>query len=349
MTTFHEFLCERIEHGGFTTEDALAAFLPLVRQVIAAHEAGLCAPLEGLGALKVDGGRIGFDEKDRCQPRNKLSRVRRMLRPEAKAVEVVNRATVVRDVDAGFDEFQSKASDAHDGDLERPAWLRRYVGWEHRLEHHDPLTDVFSLGLILASLACSLDLTDPEDHQRFVARRSNLFELTPDLHPVLAKAIRAMTELDRHKRPQDLQALSRVLETYRDQEVDFETDLARNRGFGGEAPPAKRRIILDKLRERLFEISRRNRLLDFQPTMQSVNLTQASIPLVFDYRNVREDQIVTWSRAFCRDVLSGHPVSLNKYLNFREAIYLPGTLDRIRAESSRDEREFGFAQLRLVI
>ena len=68
--------------------------------------------------------------------------------------------------------------------------------------------------------------------------------------------------------------------------------------------------------------------------MQSVNLTQASIPLVFDYRNVREDQIVTWSRAFCRDVLSGQPVSLNKYLNFREAIYLPGTLDRIRAESA---------------
>ena len=96
------------------------------------------------------------------------------------------------------------------------------------------------------------------------------------------------------------------METYRDQEVDFETDLARNRGFGGEAPPAKRRIILDKLRERLFEISRRNRLLDFQPTMQSVNLTQASIPLVFDYRNVREDQIVTWSRAsavtFCQDI-----------------------------------------------
>ena len=174
----------------------------------------------------------------------------------------------------------------HDGDLERPAWLRGYVCWEHRLEHHDPLTDVFSLGLILASLACSLDLTDPEDHRRFVAHRSNLFELTPDLHPVLAKAIRAMTELDRHKRPQDLQSLSRLLENYRDHEVDFETDLARNRGFGGEAPPAKRRIILDKLRERLFEVSRRNRLLDFQPTMQSVNLTQASIPLVFDYRNV---------------------------------------------------------------
>ena len=48
-------------------------------------------------------------------------------------------------------------------------------------------------------------------------------------------------------------------------------------------------------------------------------------------------------------MLSGHAVSLNKYLNFREAVYLPGTLDRIRAECARDEREYGFAQLRLVI
>ncbi len=83
--------------------------------------------------------------------------------------------------------------------------------------------------------------------------------------------------------------------------------------------------------------------------MQSVNLTHASIPLMFDYRNVREDQLVTWNGRFCRDVLSGQAVSLNKYLNFREAVYLPGTLDRIRAEASRDEREYGFAQLRLVI
>jgi len=39
---------------------------------------------------------------------------------------------------------------------------------------------------------------------------------------------------------------------------------------------------------------------------------------------------------------------LNRYLNFREALYLPSQLDRIGAESRRDEKEFGFAQLRLV-
>jgi hypothetical protein len=129
MTTFHEYLSERIEHGGFTTEDALAAFLPLVRQVIAAHEAGLCAPLEGIKKLKVDEGRIGFDEQDRCPPRNNLSRVRKLLRPEAKAVDVVHRATVVRHVDDGLDEVRTRAEAEPSSKLERPKWLRGYICW----------------------------------------------------------------------------------------------------------------------------------------------------------------------------------------------------------------------------
>jgi predicted DNA-binding WGR domain protein len=347
MTTFHDFLRDRIEHGGFTTEDVLASFLPLVRQVIETHEAGLCAPLEGIGALQVDEGRIWFADASRCERRNNLARLRRLSKPEAKGVEVLKRANVVHDIDTGLDE--PAPSPGADHELQRPDWIRGYVCWEHRLEHHDPLTDVFSVGLILVSLACSLDLTEPEDHKKFVANRNNLFAITPALHPVLAKTIRAMTELDRQKRPQDLRSVLRVLENYRDQEVDFDVDLARGGNLDDAAPKAKRRIILEKLRERLFEVSRRNRLLDFKPTLQSVNLTQASIPLMFDYRNVRADQIVIWGAAFSRDVLTGQAVSLNKYLNFREAVYLPGTLNRIRAECSRDEREFGFAQLRLVI
>ncbi len=42
-------------------------------------------------------------------------------------------------------------------------------------------------------------------------------------------------------------------------------------------------------------------------------------------------------------------MSLSKYLNFAEAIYLPSVLDRIIVEARRDEAEYGFAQLRLVV
>ena len=57
--------------------------------------------------------------------------------------------------------------------------------------------------------------------------RRNLFDLNPQLHPVLAKAIVRMTELNRHRRPQDLAGLLHTLENYRDQDVDFDFDLAR--------------------------------------------------------------------------------------------------------------------------
>jgi len=42
-------------------------------------------------------------------------------------------------------------------------------------------------------------------------------------------------------------------------------------------------------------------------------------------------------------------VLLGKYLRFEEAAYLPGQLDQIRTEARRDQTEYGFAQLRLVV
>ena len=158
-----------------------------------------------------------------------------------------------------------------------------------------------------------------------------------------------MTEIDRHRRVQDLRALLHNLENYRDQEIDFEVDLARIPGFVQKDDRSKQHVVLGKLRERLFEISKRNRLLHFHATMQTVNLTHASVPLSFDITNIRPDQILVWNDSLHAALTGGEPISLNKYLNFAEALYLPSMLDRIMAESRRDQAEFGFGQLRLVI
>ena len=158
-----------------------------------------------------------------------------------------------------------------------------------------------------------------------------------------------MTEIDRHRRVQDLRALLHNLENYRDQEIDFDVDLARIPGFVQKDDRSKQHMVLGKLRERLFEISKRNRLLQFHATMQTVNLTHASVPLSFDITNIRPDQILVWNDSLQAALVGGEPVSLNKYLNFAEAMYLPSMLDRIMAEAQRDQAEFGFGQLRLVI
>jgi len=70
-------------------------------------------------------------------------------------------------------------------EITRPVYLPGYVAWEHRVGHHDQLTDVFSLGLILASCTCGLDLTDPEDRGTVRLNRGNLSRLAANFIPSL--------------------------------------------------------------------------------------------------------------------------------------------------------------------
>ncbi len=348
-TDFHGFLRARLAGGGFATADCLASVLPLMRETLEAHAAGKVAPLEGLDALHVEDGRIWFEQAKRQPMRENRTAVERLAIKRSLAVEVIAEAHRTVDIDDGSDTFVDATVGQRGQDLVAPVYLPGYVSWEHELQHHDPLTDVFSLGLILTSLACGLDFTDREDLLRFVASRRNLFALNRDLHPVLAQAIVRMTELDRHRRAQDLAALIRNLENYREQDVDFDFELARLAELAPADPPTKQHAVLTKLRERLFEISRRNRLLNFRPTMQTVNLTHASVPLSFDHKSIQPEQILVWTDDLQQTILRSGSLSLNRYLNFNEALYLPGVLDHLAAEARRDQAEFGFAQLRLVI
>jgi hypothetical protein len=350
MTNFAEFLTQRLAAGGFSTEDTLASFLPLLRETLEAHAVGCVAPLEGLDALRVEDVRIWFEDAQRLPPRTNGDALRRLAAAsKPRAVEVIAEARRTTDVDDGQETTANMAISERGQELTRPVYLPGYVGWEHAAGHHDPLTDVFSLGMILASLACGLDFRDRDDLRKFVAHRRNLFAIHPKLHPVLARVIYRMTELDRHARVQDLAAVLRVLEHYREQDIEFEFDLARLDGFERQDRPTRQQLVLSKLRERLFEVSRRNRLLHFRPTMHSVNLTHASVPLAFDVQSIRPEQILTCNEPLRQAILSGQPMSLNKYLNFAEALYLPYVLDKIQAEARRDLKEFGFAQLRLVL
>lgn len=344
---FHEFLGMRLQEGGFTTEDALASFLPLLRETINTHQAGLVAPLIGLAELKVENSRIWFNQDSRVEGSDNRSALERIESHNRSGVEVVDEQRAVTTGDEDF-KWITQLVQEPGQPIERPCFLPGYVCWEHELDHHDPLTDVFSLGMILASMVCGLDLSDRDQLRRFVQARNNLFEINGDLHPVLARAVTKMTEPSRRRRVQDLGALLQTLENYRDQGIDFDLEIARMSEFKEKDRQTKKQIVLSKLKERLFEISRRNRLLNFQPTIQSVNLTHSSVPLSLDVTNIRPDQILTWSEETNRTFVGGKTISLNKYLNFTEAVYLPGILDRIITETRRDESEFGFAQLRLV-
>lgn len=348
MTEFAKFLSDRLEASAFSTEDVLSSFLPLAREVLDAHAAGYVAPLRGIDDLHVDGVRIWFEESNRQSPQSQDAAIRRLDHHADGAVEVVTETRRTTNTDEEPGTLVNLAIGNPETTPSRPVYLPGYCAWEHRLGHHDPLTDTFSLGMILASLACGLDFRQSDDLERFVSARRNLFGIAPGLHPVLAQTIVQMTALSRRDRAPNLGLMIRALENYRDQKVDIDVELATIKGFAGKDARSKQTVVLQKLRERLFDISRRNRLLHFQSTMQSVNLTHASVPLSFDIKNIRPDQIFVWNDDRQKEFSAGKGISLNRILNFSEALYLPSFLDRIIADTRRDRAEFGFAQLRLV-
>ncbi|MCE9545000.1 MAG: WGR domain-containing protein [Planctomycetia bacterium] len=309
MTAFYDFLRERQETGGFSTEDVLATFLPLLREVLETHHLNMVAPLEGLSELRVEGVRAWFEEGKRQPPRSNAAELNRIEHSTVAALEIIDETRVTSELDDGQAKSANLAIGQRDQPVTRPVYLPGYVSWEHEVGHHDPLTDLFSLGMILASIACGLDFHEQEDLESFVAHRRNLFTIAPQLHPVLGRTITRMTEIDRHRRAQDLPALLKTLENYREQQIDFAAELARIQGFERADKRTRQHVVLDRLRERLFELSKRNRLLHFRSTLQSINLTHASVPLSFDPKNI----------------------------------------DKIIAEARRDQAEFGFAQLRLVV
>ncbi len=345
---FLKFFEEGIARGGFETDDVLAALLPLMKQTLAAHEAELVAPLEGLQELSVsEQVQLNFTAEKASASQKNTARVESLQAPLSQGVEVVGSARHTADIDQGSFSISDLSVGKAGAEISKPVYLPNYRSWEQAVGHHDQLTDVFSLGMLLASLACGLDFTDERELEMFASARANLFAINRRLNPVLASVIVQMTELNRHKRAPELAQMISRLERYREQPAEL--DLNRIQGLKESSLPGKRRLIQTHLRDRLFEISRRNRLIYFKPTLQTLNLTVASVPLMLDYRNIKLEQLFVWHPALAATVTEGAPMSLGKYLRFEDAPYIPGVLDKIISEARRDRAEFGFSQLRLVL
>jgi len=224
-----------------------------------------------------------------------------------------------------------------------PAYVPGYRCFEHDAGHHDALTDLFCLGQILASLLLGIDMTADDAPRRLLEWRES--PLRPGLHPVVVRAMLQMTELDRHHRAQDLGAWVARLERYREVELAEEFDPTAIAGFQQQSLRGKRDLVLAKLRERLFEISRRNRLLHFRRSLATLDLAEASCPLEGEPDRAK---LFLWRGDVERAFAEAKPIVLTPRLRFEEALYLPQALDRIRIETSRDEREFGHANLRVA-
>lgn len=332
--------------GPLSTDDVLVLVLPLFEQVAALHAEGKVASLDADAILVDEAGALGLRRPDGDAPVVDLSAIRRVQPQPASGLNIVGALQNTRGADGRIETGDLALQLDAAAPIERPVYLPGPASWERLVGHHDEITDVFSLGMVLAALACGLDLADDADLRSFVRYRDNLFALHDRLHPIVAAVIVEMTEINRHDRATDVGALATRLRTWREQPAGL--DIERALTGATEAAP-RRTAVLAHLRDRLFDLSRRNRLLYFRPTAATVNLTVASVPLMLQIQSIRAEQICTWGGPFAEQVVEGKPLALNRWLRFDDQPYLPPALDRLIADTRRDRAEFGFSNLRLVV
>lgn len=326
-------------------DDVVHAVAPLMREVAGLHARGRVARIDLHSVVERADGRFGLRDPDGMAPRLDLEAIERVQPKASSALKIVGEYRVTTEGGVGTTVEDLRAG-AEEATVTKPVHLTDLRSWEIELGHHDEITDIHLVGMIMACVACGLDPSDHDDIERFSLARRNLFALAPRLHPVLASIILEATALNRHERATDLGELARRLETHRDQPVDL--DIERTLA-GVEAVPDRRTAVLTHLRDRLFDLSRRNRLVHFRATQSSIDLTEASMPLVLRLESVRADQLCTWKGRFPEDLLAGRPVPLARWLRFEDQPHLPSALDRIIQETRHDRAEYGFSHLRLVI
>jgi hypothetical protein len=336
------------------TDDVLTVMRPLLQDVAEAHERGEVARLDRVDTLVVaDRQTLEFVVDGFEVPTTNDDEVRRIEQPRSAGVQIVGDYNATQH-DDGSTTWANRAIVMSGDAINMPVFLPRYSSWELEIGHHDALTDIYHLGLIMASLAGRLDFMKLEDLQTFVRHRRNLQRVNPRLHPVVARVIGDMTEPSRAKRAADLGGLIATLDTYRQNEIDDAEIKARQLGTIDD-PAERRRRRLEYLRNRLFEITRRNRLVYFQPR-HGVDLTHGSFPLMLNVNQIRLKDLVVSNREFCQLLAKGHDgdeashaFDLRQWLKFEDYPWLANAIDKVRVQAKKDQKELGFNQLRMVM
>ncbi|MCW3070516.1 MAG: hypothetical protein JWO44_406 [Bacteroidetes bacterium] len=350
-TEFYKFLTDGISKGGFTNDDVVSIIMPLLEEVHSFHSSGNVAPLDRISAILVTNEKLDIDETLAGRPADNLAKVTAILPTKNEVFEIsghLKQSTEIGEYNSTEVENREVQADLN-AEIVIPVYLTNYKCYETALGHHDAVTDIYILGMILGSMALGLDFTLEDELGSFVDNRESMIFLNHKIHPSIANIIFGMTELDRRKRWKDLGEIIDNLKNYRDYNPETEHDLATIANAKNKDKNNRQQYIQSKLRNRLFDISRRNRLLYFKPNLKFLNLSVSSVPAVLNYKNIDPESLFFWNKDVSEKVTRGKDISLSKYIRFEDNPYIAPSLDKIRLEANRDVNEYGFSQLKLVI
>ena len=342
-TKLHQFIKEVISKGVTCgNEDLVAIFLPLIETVCKIHNNGKVSQLNDFNQIIVAENYLDINEVG-IEITTNVDTLNSFFTEKFSGLEVTE--NIRHKIEIG-DDYTINMIDNSSDDRIRPDYLQNYQSYELLLGHHDPLTDIYLIGILMASIAYSFDFCEQSDVDSFAQYRKNMVFNHPRIHPALANLIYGMTELDRRKRWKDINEVKEKLKNYFDYNPDIEYDLSE---LVDSKSKNRNQFIHEKLRNRLFDDSKRNRLIYYQPNLKFLNLTISSVPQVIDYRNLNEKNLFYWNKELSKSISNNSTISLNKFLQFSDNTYIVPSLDKIRLESNKDKNEYGFSQLKLVL
>lgn len=246
-------------------------------------------------------------------------------------------------------EYETTLISNEEEELIKPAYLLGYKSWEMELGHCDPLTDTFLLGLYLASLAYGLNFNNKNELARFVENRKGLYFLNKDLHPTIHNVIFEMTEIYREDRTRNIEEAYVKLKNFRDYNPEHYVDLTNTEGFRNQDVTERTNWILSKLKSRLFDISRRNKLLYFTDKKSFLNLSINSVPLLLDHNNIREEDLIFWNDSIKEKLITKRKLSLSNYLDTKNNRFIAPTLNEIRLTARKNKNEYGFNTMSVIV
>ena len=157
-------------------DDVLFLALPLLRQVAQLHELGRVAQLGYLDVLQGPERTLQLRNPEGVSPRLALDAIKQVQPNPESALNVVGKVRLTRDSESGVAITDLQVQDDLHQVIDHPVFLPDLHSWEHRLGHHDEITDIFQLGQLLACLACGLDFADINDLKTF-ARHLSLIHI----------------------------------------------------------------------------------------------------------------------------------------------------------------------------
>ena len=287
--------------GGLTNDALLAAVLPLFRQTAEIHERGLVAPLRGLDRITVDEqSRLGFAPEAAARPVLAPAELAAREQRRATAVDVVSHQQLETDLRDGAAAPEVRVVEPRPDAVRAPVLVPGWQSWEHVVGHHDPLTDIFSLGQLLDRARLR---AGPRPHRG--RRPADRCPRQPAcIEPGAAPGDRVLRGAAGRPGAAPAQPGPALgdLERWRTTATSRSTSTSTR---SPAAPGDRRTAVLTALRDRLFDLSRRNRLVNFRHTAQTLNLTEASVPLMLDVRNIRAEHLFTWNAGLAKRFLDG--------------------------------------------